>query len=81
MKLEAVETKFSFKIGKEDEAVDPRKYENLVKGLEAEDAWFKNGYQSIFSDGTLGLFIDNYKIENFDCGIDHFNEEEAINYL
>ena len=30
MKLEAVETKFSFKIGREDEAADPRKYENLV---------------------------------------------------
>ena len=78
--MEGRESKFSIKIGKEKDNTDPKRYDNLVKGLEAEDNCFKNGYQSIFSDGTLGLFVDNYKIDNHDCGKDHFNPEEAVQY-
>jgi len=48
--------------------------------LTAEDQYFKNGYQALFSDGTLGFFVDNYKISPLDCWKDPFNEEKAINY-
>lgn len=32
------------------------------------------------SDGTLGLFIDNYKIDHLDCWKDGFDENKAIHY-
>lgn len=81
MQLIVTETVFKFKLGKETNAGDPNKYDSLKEVLKGEDAFFKNGYQGIFSDGTLGLFIDNYKVSHINCWKDPFDIDLAIKYL
>jgi hypothetical protein len=34
----------------------------------------------LFSDGTLGFFVDNYKIEAIDCWKDSFDIDKAIKF-
>ena len=81
MQLIVTETVFKFKLGKETDAGNPAKYDSLKQVLQGEDAFFKNGYQGVFSDGTLGLFIDSYKVSHINCWKDPFDIDAATKYL
>lgn len=80
VQLTVKETVFRANLAKETDAVNPNKYLMTKEVLRGEDAYFKNGYQSLLSDGTLGLFVDNYKIDHLDCWKDGFDENKAIHY-
>lgn len=69
-------------VGKEnkDDVSNPKKYGTLKTVLKGEDDYFKNGYQGLQTDGTLGFFIDNYKVVAIDCWKDSFDLEKAIKY-
>jgi len=47
-------------IGKEkkEDIANPKKYDSLKTALKGEDDYFKNGYQGLYTDGTLGYFMD-----------------------
>jgi hypothetical protein len=60
--------------------MNPKKYDSIKDIIVGEDQHFKTGFQSLFSDATLGFFIDNYKVDHLDCWRDPFDEAKAIKY-